>query len=117
VDQMCDERLFAPQVSALSGEVEIVVPRLCGASTIKGLARIALAASGSGPLNVAGLSMGGIVSMAILAIAPGQVKRLALLDTNHLADAPERRAIRDRQIADVRAGNLRRVNFDEMKPN
>jgi pimeloyl-ACP methyl ester carboxylesterase len=114
---MCDERLFAPQVSALSGEVEIVVPRLCGASTIDGLARIALAAAGSGPLNVAGLSMGGIVAMAILAIAPGQVKRLALLDTNHFADAPERRSVRNRQIADVRAGRLRQVIVDEMKPN
>jgi pimeloyl-ACP methyl ester carboxylesterase len=114
---MCDERLFAPQIAAFVDGFEIIVPRLSGANTIKGLAGQALAAAGSGPLNVAGLSMGGIVAMAILAIAPGRVKRLALLDTNHLADAPERRSVRDRQIADVRAGRLRQVIVDEMKPN
>jgi pimeloyl-ACP methyl ester carboxylesterase len=114
---MCDDRLFAPQIAALADGFEIIVPRLSGASTIDGLARIALAAAGSGPLNVAGLSMGGIVAMAILAIAPGRVKRLALLDTNHLGDAPERRPIRERQIADVGAGRLRQVIVDEMKPN
>lgn len=114
---MCDERLFAPQIAALADDFEIVVPRLSGASTIDGLARIALTGAGSGPLNVAGLSMGGIVAMAIVAIAPGRLKRLALLDTNHLADAPERQSVRNRQIADVRAGRLRQVIIDEMKPN
>jgi pimeloyl-ACP methyl ester carboxylesterase len=113
---MCDERLFAPQVEALSGEIDIIVPRLSGASTIEGLARIALAEAGNRPFSVAGLSMGGIVAMAILAMAPAQVKRIALLDTNHLADSPERRAIRDRQITDVRAGRLRQVIVEEMKP-
>jgi len=114
---MCDERLFAPQIDALSGRLDIVVPRLAGAATIDGLARVALAEAGSQPLNIVGLSMGGIVAMAILAMAPRQVKRLALLDTNHLADAPERRTIRDRQVADVRSGRLRQVIVDEMKPN
>ena len=113
---MCDERLFAPQIDALCGSFDIVVPRLAGAATIEGFARFALAEAGSQPLNIVGLSMGGIVAMAMLAMAPAQVKRIALLDTNHLADAPERRAIRDRQIADVLAGRLRQVIVEEMKP-
>jgi len=59
--------------------------------------------------------MGGIVAMAMAGIAPQRIGRLALLDTNHRADAPDRRTIRDRQIADVR-GLLREVIVEEMKP-
>ena len=38
------------------------------------------------------------------------------MDSNHHADAPERYDIRNRQIEDVRAGRLRDVIIDEMKP-
>ncbi|MCB1457084.1 MAG: hypothetical protein KDJ51_13165, partial [Nitratireductor sp.] len=53
--------------------------------------------------SVAGLSMGGIVAMEMAGMAPERIERLALLDTNHLADAPGRFEIRNRQISDVRA--------------
>ncbi|MEZ5800629.1 MAG: alpha/beta hydrolase [Nitratireductor sp.] len=49
-------------------------------------------------------------------ITPDRIERLALLDTNHLADAPGRFEIRNRQINDVRVGRLREVIVDEMKP-
>ena len=65
---------------------------------------------------LAGLSMGGIAAMHVVGRAPGRVTRLALLDTNHLADAPERRPVRERQIEAVRQGGLREVIVDEMKP-
>jgi pimeloyl-ACP methyl ester carboxylesterase len=61
--------------------------------------------------------MGGIVAMAGAALARHRVMRLALLDTNHRADMPERYAIRNRQIAAARAGRLRQVIVDEMKPS
>ena len=61
--------------------------------------------------------MGGIVAMAMARLAPERVKRLALLDTNHLADPPERRALRDDQVRRVGEGRLREVIIDEMKPN
>ena len=80
------------------------------------MARAVLAGAPAGPLNVAGLSMGGIVAMAMAGIAPERVVRLGLLDTNHHADAPERFAIRNRQIEEVRGGGLRRVIVEEMKP-
>jgi pimeloyl-ACP methyl ester carboxylesterase len=60
--------------------------------------------------------MGGIVAVEMARQAPQRVARLALLDTNHRADTPERVALRDRQIADVGAGKLRRVIVEEMKP-
>jgi pimeloyl-ACP methyl ester carboxylesterase len=66
---------------------------------------------------LAGLSMGGIVAMEIVAQAPDRVTRLALLDTNPRAEAEEVRTRREPQIAKARAGRLRDVMRDEMKPN
>lgn len=66
---------------------------------------------------LAGLSMGGIVAMEILAQAPDRVERLALLDTNPRAETPDGQAARLPQIAMALAGNLAAVLRDEMKPN
>ena len=66
---------------------------------------------------LAGLSMGGIVAMEVLRQAPDRVERLALLDTNPLAEASEVKARRAPQMAAVREGRLRQVMRDEMKPN
>lgn len=66
---------------------------------------------------LAGLSMGGILAMEMLAQAPERVERLALLDTNPRAELPEVQARREPQIARALAGGLDRVMRDEMKPN
>lgn len=66
---------------------------------------------------LAGLSMGGILAMEVLRQAPARVERLALLDTNPRAEAPEVQARRAPQIARALAGGLARVMRDEMKPN
>lgn len=66
---------------------------------------------------LAGLSMGGILAMEVLAQAPDRVERLALLDTNPRAETPETRANREPQIAHALNGGLARVMRDEMKPN
>lgn len=112
---MCDARLFEPQIAAFDHDYRVIVPDLTEAS-IDAMAQTVLATAPSGPLNVAGLSMGGIVAMAMVAKAPERIMRLGLLDTNHLADAPERHAVRNRQIADIEAGRLSDVIIDEMKP-
>ena len=65
---------------------------------------------------LAGLSMGGIVAMEILAQAPERINRLALMDTNPLAETNEGLVRRDRQIQDVQNGLLKQVIMDEMKP-
>ncbi len=112
---MCDRRLFQPQVDAFGDRYAIVIPEL-SQPTIVGMARHVLDVTPAGELNVAGLSLGGIVAMAMAQMVPDRIARLGLLDTNHRADAPERREIRARQIADVEAGKLRDVIIDEMKP-
>ena len=66
---------------------------------------------------LAGLSMGGIVAMEMLEQAPERVERLALMDTNPLADAPEVQARRAPQINRALSGDLDGVMRDEMKPN
>ncbi|KAA2244243.1 alpha/beta fold hydrolase [Salinarimonas soli] len=113
---MCDARLFAPQVSALSDVAEPWVGDIGGADSIEALAGDILARAPFDRFALAGLSMGGIVAMAILRAAPERVERLALLDTNHRAETPERRALRGPQIERARAGELRVLLVDEMKP-
>jgi pimeloyl-ACP methyl ester carboxylesterase len=112
---MCDARLWAPQMAAL-GRRTVIHGALTEADTVGALAASVLAAAPP-RFALAGLSMGGIVAMEIVRQAPDRVERLALLDTNPLAEAPEVRARRAPQIAKARAGLLREVMRDEMKPN
>ncbi|NNG02877.1 MAG: alpha/beta fold hydrolase [Inquilinus sp.] len=112
---MCDARLFAPQIAALSAARTIVVAAITGADSIAALAAGVLAEAPP-RFALAGLSMGGIVAMEILRQAPERVERVALLDTNHLAEAPERQALRGPQVDRVFRGELRKVLIEEMKP-
>lgn len=112
---MCDERLFAPQIAAFGDHYNIIVPKLDRPS-ITAMAEQVLSQIEAASFNLAGLSMGGIVAMEISRLAPDRVKRLALLDTNYRADAPARYDMRNRQIADVKAGRLKKIIIDEMKP-
>ena len=115
---LCDERLFAPQLRALSGAYEVSVAPLGvlpGDDLAAAAREVAERAAGE-RFSVAGLSMGGILALAVAEAAPERVRRLALLDTNCRADAPERRPVREAQIASVEAGRLSEVVVEEMKP-
>ena len=102
---MCDARLFGPQIAALSPEIAITVAPVTGGDRMEEIA--------SGLLDVlprkfalAGLSMGGIVAMEILRRAPERVSRLALMDTNALAETPQSAADYEPMIIKLRAGLL-----------
>jgi pimeloyl-ACP methyl ester carboxylesterase len=112
---MCDSRLWGPVMGAFSGRAVLHAP-LTEADTIAGLAEAVLALAPP-RFAVAGLSMGGIVAMEMVHQAPGRIERLALLDTNPLAERPEVQARRQPQIARVEAGGLAGVMRDELKPN
>lgn len=112
---MCDARLFGPQIAALSPDFSIMVCPVTRGDRIEEIA--------SGLLDelpprfaLAGLSMGGIVAMELLRRAPNRVTRLALMDTNPLAETPQVAAAREPQIVKVRAGRMLDVMRDEMKP-
>lgn len=112
---MCDARLFQPQIAAFSGQRAVHNAPLHG-TTVSEIAEQIL--SNAPPtFALAGLSMGGIVAMEILRQAPTRVDRIALLDTNPLAELSEVAARRDHQIAKVQCGDLIAVMRDEMKPN
>jgi pimeloyl-ACP methyl ester carboxylesterase len=112
---MCDARLFCPQIEALSAHVTIQVAAIGGHDTIGALAAEILAQAPP-RFALAGVSMGGIVAMEMYAQAAGRIERLALMDTNPLAEEAERRMVRDIQIDKVRNGGLKQVMQEEMKP-
>ncbi len=89
---------------------------LTASSTVGGLAERVLNEAPP-QFALAGLSMGGIVAMEIIRLAPERVTRVALLDTNPLADPAEKGPIREAQVRKVRGGGLREVMSEEMKPN
>ena len=113
---MCDARLFVPQISVLSARCAVMVAALTGADSMAGLARRVLADSPP-RFALAGLSVGGIVALEVLRQAPQRVERLALLDTNPLAETEAAKARRAPQMEAAQAGRLRDVMRDEMKPN
>ncbi len=113
---MCDARLFGPQIEAISGRVPLMTFPLCRHDSVQEMAADIL--DNAPPVfALAGLSMGGIVAMEVVRQAPNRVARLALLDTNPLAEEPEVKARRGPQMTAVRKGRLRQVMRDEMKPN
>jgi len=112
---MCDRRLFAQQISRFKNDYQIIIPDLSSASSMSDMARQVLAKLPES-FALAGLSMGGILAMEILRQAPQKVAKLALLDTNPLAELLEVQTNRDRQIRDVREGGLMDVMSQEMIP-
>jgi pimeloyl-ACP methyl ester carboxylesterase len=112
---MCDARMWGNLPDALA-------PRpVHHALPVEGesIAAMAMAILSQAPprFALAGLSMGGIVAMEMLEQAPDRIERLALLDTNPLAERPEIAARRAPQIARALSGDLRGVMRDELKPN
>lgn len=85
---LCTEALFSHQLRYLADCARITVPDVTGAETIDGLADAVLDQAPS-EFALCGLSMGGIVSHAIMRRAPGRVTRLALLDTTARTETPE----------------------------
>ena len=113
---MCDARLFRPQIAALSGTRTLLLAPIIARDSVAALAADVLAAAPP-VFALAGLSMGGIVAMEVLRQAPHRVERIALLDTNPLAETEAVKARRGPQIEAVRAGRLAEIMRDEMKPN
>ncbi|MDB4017226.1 alpha/beta hydrolase [Amylibacter sp.] len=113
---MCDERLFASQINELSKRREVHFAKITDHETISELASEVL--NNAPPVfALAGLSMGGIVAMEIVSQAPERVERLALLDTNPLAELPDVLKRRGPQIDAIKNGQLKEIIRDEMKPN
>ena len=110
---MCDARLFRPQLQIFP-EAKVITQTT--QSSVQEMAADILR-DAPDQFALMGLSMGGIIAMEVLNQAPERVSRLALLDTNPCAELDAVKARRTPQMDAVRAGNLRKVIQEEMKPN
>lgn len=113
---VCNEQLFAPQIEDLRKTVAIEVADLSKGQSIEEMAAQVIQNTSFERFALAGLSLGGIVAMEIVRQAAHRVERLALLDTNHLPDQPDRVEQRQRHINRVNSGELEQVMRDELKP-
>lgn len=113
---MCDARLFGPQIAELSADTSVMVAPITRGERIEEIASMLLDQLPQ-RFALAGLSMGGIVAMELLRRAPDRITRLALMDTNPLAETPQIAAAREPQIVKARAGSMLEVMREEMKPN
>jgi pimeloyl-ACP methyl ester carboxylesterase len=112
---MCDERLFAPQISLFSSSHLISTPSF---GTHRSVTLIAEKILKELPpsFSLLGLSMGGIIAMEMMRLAAHRVSRLALLDTNPFPDTPNTQNIRNLHIKQVQKGNLKHIMKENLKP-
>lgn len=97
---VCDEDLFAPQVTALEGDHDVVVPDVRPHATIAEMATAVLAKAPE-RFALGGLSMGGYVVLEVLRQAPQRVERVALMDTSARPESAEQTARRQALLAAV----------------
>jgi len=112
---MCDARLFAPQIKVLSTDRDVAVLPIHAHQSVQELAQDVLR-NAPETFALAGLSMGGIVAMEIIAQAPERVAGVALMDTNPKSELPDVARNRVPQMDRVQKGGLVAVMRDEMKP-
>jgi pimeloyl-ACP methyl ester carboxylesterase len=81
----CDAAVWAPQVAALQGQANCVIPAWGLRDTLTAMARQVLDEAPTERFAVAGHSMGGRVALEVMRLAPQRVERLALLSTGTAA--------------------------------
>lgn len=94
---LCDARVFAPLLDRLPPR-EVLVPPLVGHDTAAGMAH-ALLAELPPRFALGGFSLGGIVSLEIVAQAPERVAGLALFDTTARPDPEANWTVRRNAVA------------------
>lgn len=106
---LCTEALFAAQIAALSTKAATKV--VMDQTRHDSLPAIASAILAEAPpkFALAGLSMGGYVSLEIMRQAPERVLKLALLDTSARSDTPEQSSRRRGLIQLAEMGEFKGV--------
>ncbi|KMK67898.1 alpha/beta fold hydrolase [Puniceibacterium sp. IMCC21224] len=113
---MCDARLFAPQMTAFSGSTAVMVAPITLGERIEEIGS-ALLSLLPAKFALAGHGMGGIVAMELVRRAPDRVTRIALMDTNPLAEVPQVAAAREPLIIGAKAGRLGEVMREDVPPS
>ncbi len=104
-----DATVWRPTIAALGGELQCIVADTLSDGTLAGMARRILDQAPP-DFALAGVSMGGMVALELMRVAPERVTRLALVDTNARPDAFRRRM--SRRLANLivgTSGDFRRL--------
>ena len=104
----CTEALFADQIKALAGSRDVIIGDHMQHDTMADIATHILATAPK-RFALAGLSMGGYISLEIMRQAPDRVERLALLDTSARADTAEKIVLREEALGLAAAGKFMAV--------
>jgi len=97
--------MWVHQSRHLGGLADIQIADTTSDNSMAGIAA-RLLAEAPPRFALAGLSMGGMICMEVMRQAPERVERLALLDTNAMADSPERAAVRRRMAEQGSHGDI-----------
>ncbi len=106
---LCDAALWRHQVEHLAEVAAITVADVTRQDSMAAMAEAVLSQAPAGRFALAGLSMGGCVSLEIMRRAPERVSRLALLDTTARLDTEEARQRRLAFIAQTGQGDFKGV--------
>lgn len=104
----CTKALFSDQITALAGSRDVIIGDHRQHDTMPNIAAHILATAPA-RFALAGLSMGGYISLEIMRQAPERVERLALLDTTARADTAEKIGLRQDALRLAAAGKFMAV--------
>ena len=106
--------IFAAQINGLVHRAAAKTADTLGRDSITSMAEAALALA-DGPLVPVGISMGGYIAMEMARLAPQRLAGIALLNTQHRADPPERRKQREATIDMAQSDRFRGVTRHLLK--
>ena len=106
--------IFAAQIAGLVHPAAAKTADTLGRDSITAMAEAALALA-DGPLVPVGISMGGYIAMEMARLAPQRLAGIALLNTQHRADPPERRKQREATIDMAQSDRFRGVTRHLLK--
>jgi len=105
---ICSARLYAEQVPVLWGYGPVTIADHRRDDSVEAIAARILAVAPP-RFALAGLSLGGYISFAIMRAAPERVARIALLDTSAQPDAPELSEWRRALITHAESGRFAEI--------
>ena len=106
--------VFAAQIDGLVHPAAAKTADTLGRDSITAMAEAALALA-DGPLVPVGISMGGYIAIEMARLAPQRLAGIALLNTQHRADPPERRKQREATIDMAQSDRFRGVTIHLLK--
>lgn len=106
---LCTEALWSHQVVHLADLANCSVANVTGGDSIDALARAVLEQSPE-RFALCGLSMGGIIALRVMQLAPGRVERLALVDTTSRPETPEQTERRMVLVGMARGGEFEAIH-------